>query len=333
MTVPAQTTSRWLLFVHQLPSHPSNLRVRTWRRLQQIGALTIKQAVCVLPDTPAAREAFGLLKTEVSNAGGSASVFAAETIDRWSDDTLLEEFRKSRQDAYGALARDVEKRLKRTRRARTPNVASTTALRRLLGTFRARLVAIDAIDFFGSAGRDRVIGLIEQLETRNTPAASDTTTHRRRLWVTRPRPGVDRIASAWLIRRFIDPDARFGFAMDRETVPEQGVPFDMSGVEFSHHGEGCTFETLCTVFDIRDDAVARVAAIVHELDLKDAQFAPPEAPTVAAMIQGLQLANTDDDALLAQGMTMFESLYRSFAQSARASAPRPLARLKKQGSR
>jgi hypothetical protein len=147
--------------------------------------------------------------------------------------------------------------------------------------------------------------------------------------VTRPRPGVDRMASAWLIRRFIDPHARFDFAADRHAVPDNGVPFDMFGVEFSHQGDGCTFETLCSVFGIREPAVSRIAGIVHDLDLKDARFGAPEGAAVGAMIEGLQLAYIDDDALLAQGMTLFDSLYRSFEQSVRATGPRPLARPKK----
>jgi hypothetical protein len=252
---------------------------------------------------------------------------------------LVEEFRRSRQDAYAVLSRDVEKALKRVGRARASRSARAPALPRLLHVYRERLTAIDAVDFFGSAGRDRVLGLMDQLEARtlrvrrkelsDPKQSGDRTAYRGRLWVTRPRPGVDRMASAWLIRRFIDPDARFGFAADREAVAYQGVPFDMFGVDFSHQGDGCTFETLCAVFEIRDSAVSRVAAIVHDLDLKDARFDAPEAPTVAAMIEGLQLANSNDDVLLAQGMTLFDSLYRSFEQSVRAAGPRPVARPKK----
>jgi hypothetical protein len=331
---------RWLLFLHQLPSHPSNLRVSTWRRLQQLGAIPLKQAAYVLPDTPTTREDFEWLKTEVKAAGGDASVFAADHVDAWSEDALVEEFRRSRQDAYAALARDAEHALKRADVTRRPRGTRAPSLRRLLDVFRERLASIEAIDFFGSAGRDRVIALFEQLESRTSaskrteptpasPVSGDLKSYQRRLWVTRPRPGVDRMASAWLIRRFIDPHARFDFAADRHAVPDNGVPFDMFGVEFSHQGDGCTFETLCSVFGIREPAVSRIAGIVHDLDLKDARFGAPEGAAVGAMIEGLQLAYIDDDALLAQGMTLFDSLYRSFEQSVRATGPRPLARPKK----
>ncbi len=333
-------TRRWLLFVHQLPSNPSNLRVRTWRRLQQLGAIPIKQAVYVLPDTPSAREDFEWLKTEVKAAGGDASVFSADNVDSWSDDALVEEFRRSRQEAYAALARDVETALTRTNGARRPRGTRAPAIRRLSEVFRERLTAIGSVDFFGSAGRDRVTTLLKQLEERasetrrptisSKPASpADANTYHGRLWVTRPRPGVDRMASAWLIRRFIDPQARFGFAADRDVAPEDAIPFDMFGVDFSHQGDGCTFETLCAVFAIQEPAAARVAAIVHDLDLKDARFGAPEGATVGTVIEGLQLAYADDEALLEQGMSLFDALYRAFEQSSRSAGPRPVARSRK----
>jgi hypothetical protein len=329
----------WLLLVHQLPPKPTNLRVRTWRRLQQLGAIAVKQAVYVLPDSPSAREDFEWLKTEIEGAGGEASVFSATSVDAWSDDALVEEFRRSRQESYAVLASEVEELFERLasppRRKRGP--ARAPAWRRLLDGFRQRLAAIETIDFFGSAGRDRVAALLDQVEQhmssspRRSPVASsqdggiDASSYRNRLWVTRPRPGVDRMSSAWLITRFIDVNARFGFAPDREAVPRDGVAFDMFGVEFSHHGEHCTFETLCARFGIDDAAVMHVAEIVHDLDLKDGRFGPPEAAAIATVIDGLQLAHGDDDTLLAQGMALFDALYRGFAQSMRKAGPRAVA--------
>ena len=142
------------------------------------------------------------------------------------------------------------------------------------------------------------------------------------------------MSSAWLIRRFIDPAARFGFASDRESLPApDAVPFDMFGVAFSHQGEGCTFETLCAVFGIADPAVSRIAEVVHDLDLKDGRFGAADAATVAALIDGLQLATADDDVLLERGITMFESLYLAFAQAARPTGPRRVAAPKAKGAR
>jgi hypothetical protein len=329
------------LFIHQLPSQPSNLRVTTWRRLQQLGAIPLKQAVYARPDIPDAREDFEWLKTEVKAAGGDASVYAADNVDTWSDDALVEEFRRARQETYDELGRDVEQALKRASSGRRPKGTRAPAVRRLLDIFRERLVAAEKIDFFGSAGRDRVIALLRQLEDRmagpvrppgsaESDSAGKMESFQGRLWMTRPRPGVDRMSSAWLIRRFIDRQPRFGFAADRESVPDHGVPFDMFGVDFSHQGDGCTFETLSSVFGIEDPALSRIAAIVHDLDLKDGKFGAPECSTVGALIEGLQLAYQNDDALLEQGMTLFDSLYRSFEQATRPAGPRLTARSRHQ---
>jgi hypothetical protein len=331
-------SQRWLVFVHQLPASPSNLRVRTWRRLQQLGAVAVKQAVYVLPDSPNAREDFEWLKSEIKGAGGEASVFVADSLDTWSADALVEGFRRSRQDAYMALAREVERVLGRITAARPARGTRRPAIGRLLEVFRQRLAALEHIDFFGSAGRDRVVTLLAQLDQRirSTARAAasspnsgpvDLAAYCGRLWVTRPRPGVDRMGSAWLIRRFIDGHARFAFAADRDALPApDAIPFDMFGVEFSHQGEGCTFETLCTIFGITDPAVTRISQIVHDLDLKDGRFGAPDAGTVGTLIEGLRLTTAEDDRLLAHGITLFESLYQAFAQSARASGPRPLAK-------
>ncbi len=339
ISTAAPARRRWLLFIHQLPSQPSNLRVTTWRRLQQIGAIALKQAVYALPDTPEGREDFEWLKTEVKAAGGDATVFAADNVDAWSDDALVEEFRRARQDTYDALAQDVAQALNRASGARRPRGTRAPAVRRLLDIFRERLVAAEKIDFFGSAGRDRVLAVLREFEgriaapgrPRGTAAAEQSekmVSFQGRLWMTRPRPGVDRMASAWLIRRFIDPQARFGFGVDPEAVPDHGVPFDMFGVEFSHQAGGCTFETLCSVFGLDAAPLPRIAAIVHDLDLKDGKFGAPECGALGALIDGLQLAYQNDDALLEQGITLFDSLYRSFEQSSRSTGPRAAARPK-----
>jgi hypothetical protein len=322
---------RWLLFVHQLPARPTSLRVRTWRRLQQLGAIAVKQAVYVLPDSSNAREDFEWLRTEIEGAGGEATVFSADTVDTWSKDALIEEFRRSREEAYLALAVDAEKAATRLAGARRKTGIPS---RRFLQQLRERLVSIERIDFFGSAGRDRVLSAIRRIEDRAAfgvraqrgAGDDETPTYRGALWVTRPRPGVDRMSSAWLIRKFIDPDATFEFVADRESAPKDSVPFDMFGVEFTHHGDRCTFEFLCERFNLTDPALGRIAAIVHDLDLKDGRFGAAEAPAIGAVIDGLRLAHADDATLLANGLTVFEALYRSFEQAVRACGPRRVAR-------
>jgi hypothetical protein len=300
-----------------------------------LGAIAVKQAVYVLPESPAARGDFQWLKTEIESAGGQASVFAADSVDSWSDDAIIREFRLSRQRAYGELAAEVERVLRRPgsrRRSSSRNAAPP----RLLEGFRERVAAIDRVDFFGSAGRDRVVTLIEQLASQRAqsgrhlskvePARNPKKPPRGALWVTRPRPGVDRMSSAWLIRRFIDAGARFTFVPDPAAAPVHAIPFDMFGVEFSHHGEHCTFETLCDHFGIRDGAVTRMAEIVHDLDLKDSRFEPSEAPTIGLLIDGLQLGTDKDDELLGRGMMLFDALHRSLEHDLRAKRVRSAGR-------
>jgi len=196
-----------------------------------------------------------------------------------------------------------------------------------------RFAAIERVDFFSSSGRDRVVALLADLEARSPSAVppvegaegTDSRLYHGRFWVTRPRPGVDRMASAWLIRRFIDPGARFGFFTDAKAAPADAVPFDMFGAGFGHEADRCTFETLQARFDIHEPAVARLGEIVHDLDLKDNRFGSPEAATLGAAIDGLQLACADDGILLEQGMTLYEALYRSFAQATRPPKPRAVA--------
>lgn len=199
------------------------------------------------------------------------------------------------------------------------------------------------MDFFGGAGRERVVTLLAGLEAASLPAAkgrvrppagepADAARYHGRLWVTRPRPAVDRMASAWLIRRFIDRTARFAFITDVKMAGE-GLPFDMFGAGFGHEGDRCTFETLAARFAIGDPAVARIAEIVHDLDLKDAKFGAPEAATLGLAIDGLQLSTVDDSVLLEQGMTLFEALYRSFGQSTSLSPRRKAVTRKRKASR
>ena len=320
----------WLLLLHQLPSHPTSLRVRTWRRLQQLGAVPVKNAVHALPDSPNAREDFEWLRAEITAGGGDATVFVAQTVDGWAHDALVDEFRRAREEAYTKLAADVEAATRRTSHRRAaPSVTAAT-----LQQLRQRLAGIEQIDFFGSAGRDRVLKGVEELEQALRPGPSEPSgdgshpkkSYGGRVWVTRPRPGVDRMSSAWLIRRFIDPAARFAFARDPGTAVDGAIPFDMFGVEFSHRGDSCTFEVLCSDFGLSEPALARIAAVVHDLDLKDERYGAPEASTIGAVIEGLRLAHSDDQALLSNGMALFEALYLQFSDASRRSGPTAVSR-------
>jgi hypothetical protein len=180
------------------------------------------------------------------------------------------------------------------------------------------------IDFFDAPGGAEVRRLEEGIamrtrrpETvrREAPPMLDLTQLRGRRWVTRPRPHIDRIASAWLIKRFIDPEAQFLFAPPEE-FPKDAIPFDAPGVELSHQGEDCTFETLIKRARLRDRRLVRLAEIVHEADLRDGKYPHEEARGIDVAMRALLAASPDDHQVLAQGMTLCEGLYVTTSRKA-----------------
>jgi hypothetical protein len=301
--------------------------VQTWRRLQQLGAVPTKNSVYVLPNDERCREDFEWVRSEIVALGGEATVFAAEALDA-GDDDLIAAFQRARDLDYRALKLDADRMLSAARRQQR-GAAVSRAARRSVRRLRDRFNDIERIDFFRApGGRDALssISALERLAARSkeavapdgpvlTPAA-----FKDRRWVTRPRPGVDRMASAWLIRRFIDPNATVSFV---EQPADADLPFDMYTGEFSHHGTWCTFETLARRFSITDPAVTRIGQIVHDLDMKERRYAPPEAPAVARLVDGFQELYSDDETLLQHGMGMFEALARSFSATESA-ASRPV---------
>ena len=269
---------RWLILVHQLPPRPSNLRVRVWRRLQQVGAVVLRNSLYVLPSTDEAREDFNWVREEIVSSGGEVSVFEASTVDGYTDAELVQQFRAARNADYQALATDI--RAVSSGSAAGRRGKTRPVLQRNLRRFRERLAAIKARDHFASLARADTERALAELEGRDghegrpvSHAKLAREDFKKRTWVTRPRPGIDRMASAWLIKRFIAPDARFSFSSPQAALRNGHVAFDMPDVEFGHHGAHCTFETLMHRFAITDPAVTAVSHVVHDLDLKETRYA------------------------------------------------------------
>ncbi len=325
---------RWLLLIQQLPTRPSSVRIKTWRRLQQIGSVVLKNSVYVLPHTPQAREDFEWLAAEIRAANGQAAILAAEALTGEQESEIQQSFRGARAADYEGLRMRVAELVQGIPRG--PSGSARQGLQRSLKTFRDEFERVQAIDFFGTPARaaaEEVLAMLTaKLRVKSTrtepgaPSAPPLTRERyqRRTWVTRPRPGIDRMASAWLIQRFIDNHARFVFANaeDVARLPKRQVPFDMFGAEFGHHDGHCSFETLCSRFGIDEPGVRHIAEIVHNVDLKDDTYSRPEAATIANLIDGLQATCNDDHELLKHGMALFAGLYASFVQTAGAVAPR-----------
>jgi hypothetical protein len=316
MPQPPTATCRWLLLVHQLPPRPSKLRVHVWRRLQQVGAVALRNSLYVLPNTAEAREDFEWLRTEILDRGGQVSVFAAGSVDGYTDEELEESFKQARAAEYDTLMTDIDSlSFKTTSRARRKKTDWSRDIARL----RERLFDAKRRDFFGSPRAAAAQTLIERLEQslREQRVAAvpfttlDPRAYRRRVWLTRPRPGIDRVASAWLIRRFIAPDAKFVFGSPTDITNQ--IAFDMPNVEFGHHGDDCTYETLIRRFGISDAAAIRVGHIVHDLDLKESRYGLADTATIGRLVDGLRHSTSDDAKLLAGGMTLIEALHQSFA--------------------
>jgi hypothetical protein len=334
MPKTSSSQSRWLLLVHQLPARPSNVRVRIWRRLQQIGAVALRGAVYVLPNTAEAREDFEWIRTEIAGRGGQANILTAQAVDGYTDDELEATFRRARATDYASLIQDIDGIRKHV--TRRESRARVQRNRRDLMKLRERFHALKAIDFFASpAAGDAhaALAALEELTVAATTAPRSSSrlelrSFKGRTWLTRPHPGIDRMASAWLIRRFIAPEARFGFG----SLPaaDGQIPFDMPDVEFGHHGEDCTFETLIKRFAIRDPAAGRLGQLVHDLDLKESLYSVPEAATIGRLVEGLRDSATSDSALIEDGIRMMEALYRSFEREL---SPAPARTPRREGTR
>lgn len=305
----------WLVLVVALPPHPSSLRVRVWRKLRNLGAVALKNSVYLLPFSAETQEHFHWLAQEIQKAGGEATLLKVDQIENMKPTEVIRLFQQAREEDYQALAdsyRKIAARLDRTTRARIATRRADELARLAREVERVR-----EIDFFDAPGYQEVKRLRETIEMRLHPPGGpapagqadlllDSLKGRR--WVTRPRPHVDRIGSAWLIKRFIDPEAQFLFA-PAEEFPVDAIPFDAPGAQFGHQGEDCTFETLLKRCGLRDRRLAELAEIVHEGDLRDQKFRRDEVRGIDLVIRGLLTTLKDDHEVLAYGMTLFDGLY------------------------
>ena len=297
--------SPWLLLVFSLPRKGASLRVAVWRKLQRCGTLPLGNSGYLLPNSPGNREKFEWLATTIRGSYGEASVVEVQSIDNLSSAQLMKRFSDARSDDYREL-------LKILRNAASASKKPPAQVSRL----RQRFQEIVSIDFFGSPLREQVertLAAMQKPQSKPVPPELGTVSrsaYRSRKWVTRPRPGVDRVMSAWLIRKFIDPKARFVFSAEDEK-PTGAVPFDMYEGGFGHRGEDCTFETLTKAFRIRDKRVSVMGQIVHDADLFDEKFGRREGFGVDEVMKGWAQQNLRDEELLHRGMQLAEGLYQS----------------------
>ena len=314
----------WLLLFHQVPPKPDYLRVKIGRRLRRIGAVAVKNSVYVLPDRAQCLEDFQWVRAEIIDGGGDASICRGEFVDGLTDDQLTFLFRSAREEEYAEIA-GVARELWSGRRDR--DATRPRSIEDELSRLRKRLATVKSIDFFDSPGlamaEEALRTAGQQLEpapaSSSAAAPVDRVAYRGRTWVTRRDVFVDRIASAWLIRRFIDRDARFKFVADKYRPASGELRFDMFDGEFTHEGDRCTFETLLQRFQIADPALEAIAEVVHDIDLKDAKFERDDAPGIERVLAGIAAAYPDDDTRLERGSQLFDDLYALFSSQSSAS--------------
>jgi len=317
--------ARWLVIFHQLPAKPDYLRVKVGRRLRALGAVVAKNSVYVLPNAPELREALGDVVREIHARGGQAVVCEARFVEGLSDQTAEDLFRDARDKEFAVIAEEARQLASTLRRKGGPTEARHRSATLKLGRLKRRFQGIVSKDLFASGGSHTAAGLLSLVEDRlqgvevtGKPEIDLSQPPRGATWVTRVGLMVDRIASAWLIRRFIDPAARFKFVSGRGYRASRGeLRFDMAGAEFTHEDDSCTFEVLLEQFRLRDSALKCIGEMVHDLDLGDGRYVRPETSGLGRMIVGIALTTVDDGARIAQGTTVLDGLYRSFRKQAR----------------
>jgi hypothetical protein len=314
------TETGWCVFVHQLPPKPPYLRAKILKLLSRAGAVPLKDSVYVLPLREDLLAELGKISAVAISGGGDAYIFQAQSVGQPSPEELVRAFQGARDEDY----RDLTARLSkwRVKLDRTGSASSSLGPFRIrLGHARRRLQQIGRVDFFQAPRRVEAEGALREFAARlavDGAAAGLVAPEANReligrTWVTRRGIQVDRIASAWLVRRFIDARARFRFIDPHEEQARSGeLTFDMMGADFTHEEDRCTFETLVRRIKPRDGALARVAEIVHEIDIKDGKYSCPETTGVQQMLGGMLMAIPDDESRLDRGFAMFDDLYQSF---------------------
>jgi hypothetical protein len=295
--------------LYALPAKRNSARVNLWRKLKKFGALQLKTSAYILPDDATQFERFQWLATEIRDAEGDATLIRAAEIEGVSNARLIQMFNEARATDYAELIEDCRETLGRHKKRKNFQLASS------LEQHRRRFDEIKKVDYFNSPKGDAAqmtLQQVERLTSRKSevaPQKLNPRDFRGKTWLTRPRPGIDRAGSAWLIRTFIDPRARFIFGTDPTKHPD-ALPFDMADAEFSHHGDDCTFETLVKRFGIADKAALKIAEMVHDADLEDGKFQRCECIGINTVLSGWAKSQMTDAELLSKGIECFEALYK-----------------------
>jgi hypothetical protein len=320
------------MLLTRLPSDAAQReRVGIWRKLKRSGAVVLRDSVYLFPAKDEALEIANWLAGEIRASGGEAQIARVTSIEGYPDSELVHKFNELRDADYTELEPELEGAV---REGQKGGDEARKHLRALLRRTEQAIDEIARVDFFEAPAGVRLRALVARglalLEPARKPDAElSPGDYRGRLWVTRSRPKIDRLASAWLIGRFIDPEARFGFIeAEGKKVPEGGLTFDTFGGDFTHEGDECTFEVLARRFGVTDPGVCVLAEIVHDCDLEDGKFQRSEPPVVLALVRGLVATIAKDDDLVRAAFPIFEALRAAYAADAPGTSKTPRRRAK-----
>lgn len=304
---------RWLILVHRIPPKPLYLRAKIRQRLADVGAVAVKNAVYLLPHGEDALEDLQWIAQEIEAGGGDAHLFEGDFVDGVAAEAAIAQFRATRDADYEAIAADAHAAMKEARSA-----VAAAELNAAHARLAKRLDDVRRIDFFDAPARAAAEKALAAIETRLKKDQKEETRMlkanpelRGKIWVTRPGVKVDRMASAWFIRRFVDPKARFRFADEKAPRREGEIRFDMVGGDFTHEQDRCTFETLVGRIGLPDKGVRAIAEIVHDLDLKDGKFDRPETAGVRMMLEGLMARTENDEERIERALAVFDDLHEA----------------------
>lgn len=276
-----------------------------WRRLKKIGAVQIKTSTYLLPNEPAQYEQFQWLAQQIRDYGGDSTLVRAQEIEGLTREKVIAMFNHARDRDYADLKKSLHQFIKRGKKSDLQSAAAE--IERLTRQFRQ----IREVDFFDSPRGHEIAMLLRRVEgpkRRRQLAVLNVKDYQGKTWLTRPRPEIDRVGSAWLISKLIDRKPKFVFAPSADAVPNT-IPFDMLDAEFSHHGNWCTFETLTKRFAIFDKGVAKIGEMIHDADLDDAKFQRVEAVGIDRVLKGWAKEGLPDEEILRRGFECFDALY------------------------
>lgn len=296
----------WLILLYTLPASQAAARLSFWRQLKRLGAVALKTSAYVLPQRPEQEESLQWLAQQIRQQGGEATLLRAAQVDTLSVNEVTDLFQAARTADYEEL-------LAAAAALKPPGVrqpVEPAEVERL----KKRFLAIRKIDFFDCPAAGKVRQALEALAPAKPSVKKSglvrVSNYQGRTWQTRPRPELDRIASAWLIRRFIDKASVFVFAAER-TPDRAGVTFDMVDADFGHVGDDCTFETLVRRFSLKAPGLPEVAEIVHAADIEDGKFPRTEGAGLLCVLRGWARQGLADEEILRRGLDLMDGLHLS----------------------